>query len=704
MDEDLIRRIEESTDENNKSIRALLAELRRQASRGNLKFRDVQKLGDELKKLATTSKDGKDKLKSLGQEVEKLAKAMSVSAKMQEDIATTSQKLKNSFFALGDAATTGTDRIAFFSDTVQNFPFAGQAITDLGRSLDFNVDNFRSLASVGADFNQSLINLRIASREAFLPLLEFTDLVSSNASTLAGLFGSVNQGTAQLTNLTRQVRSELVPTFAGLGLTTEQLNDFLGTFLEIQRIQNRNQFLDQNEATAALKNYGIEIDKIAKLTGIQRDQLNEAIKAQSNDAVFQTYLRGLTVEQANEQQSLIAGLTGLNPAVGEAVKNILATGFPLGEFEQLLVGTTDGLLDNILALKNNEISSVQFAKALENSSKGFFDTFSPQVIAAGGGLREVANGLTVFNRRFADLSELTEQQRLDVENLTASITTTQESFRQLSSQFQGLQTNVLQALAPGLTVLLNSTTGAINQANNAINFLSKEAPGLVGAAVITGLAGKYLFEYAAQVGIIAAGVRLGMFAPKGLTAAFRGILSPLLKTLKTLGIAVAGIAAALTVLQSLGKVFSDDPSQRASGIGGLAGAAGGAVAGRTIGAGIGAIGGPLGVLIGTTIGGILGQQLGELISSRQKGTLGATGLPAEPANIITTVEKGERVLNTTETAKLANPTPDPRINTLVEANQQMVKSLNTLVGISAKTEKNTENSTRKLANLSSNLV
>jgi len=174
--------------------------------------------------------------------------------------------------------------------------------------------------------------------------------------------------------------------------------------------------------------------------------------------------------------------------------------------------------------------------------------------------------------------------------------------------------------------------------------------------------------------------------------------------LKTLGIAVAGIAAALTVLQSLGKVFSDDPSQRASGIGGLAGAAGGAVAGRTIGAGIGAIGGPLGVLIGTTIGGILGQQLGELISSRQKGTLGATGLPAEPANIITTVEKGERVLNTTETAKLANPTPDPRINTLVEANQQMVKSLNTLVGISAKTEKNTENSTRKLANLSSNLV
>ena len=704
MDEDLIRRIEESTDENNKSIRALLVELRRQASRGNLKFRDVERLGDELKKLANTSKDGKDKLKSLAGEVEKLAKAMSVAAKMQEDIRTTSQKLKNSFFALGDAATTGTDRIAFFSDTVQNFPFAGQAITDLGRSLDFNVDNFRSLASVGADFNQSLINLRIASREAFLPLLEFTDLLSSNASTLAGLFGSVNQGTAQLSNLTRQVRSELVPTFAGLGLTTEQLNDFLGTFLEIQRIQNRNQFQDQNAATAALQNYGIEIDKIAKLTGIQREQLNEAVKAQSDDAVFQTYLRGLTVEQANAQQTLVAGLTGLNPAVGDAVKNILATGFPLGEFEQTLVGTTDGLLDNILALKNGEINTVQFTRALENSSKGFLNNFSPEVLRAGGVIGEVGNALTIFNRRFADLSELTEQQRLDVENLTASITTTQESFRQLSAQFQGLQTNVLQALAPGLTTLLNGTTGAINQANNAINFLSREAPGLVGAAVITGLAGKYLFEYAAQVGIIATGVRLGMFGPRGFGAAFRGILGPLLRTLRTLGVAVAGIAAALTVLQSLGKAFSDDPGERASGVGGLAGAAAGAVGGRIIGGSIGAIGGPLGIALGTTIGGILGQQLGELVSSRQVGTVGATGLPAEPANILTTVERGERVLNAQETAAVNNATPDPRISTLVEANQQMVKQLGMLVQIGAKTEKNTETSTRRLANMNSNLV
>ena len=39
-----------------------------------------------------------------------------------------------------------------------------------------------------------------------------------------------------------------------------------------------------------------------------------------------------------------------------------------------------------------------------------------------------------------------------------------------------------------------------------------------------------------------------------------------------------------------------------------------------------------------------------------------------------------------------------------EVSNKMEKHLNTLVKISAKTEKNTENSTRKLANLNSNLV
>jgi len=228
MDEqELTRAIEKSSANTNKSIQQLVAELKKP---GRANFRDVQALAKELEDLAKKSKTNNKEFKKLADQATELAKKMETNARILDDINSTGRKLTNTFFSLGDAAVTGKDNISFFTESVRNFPFVGAAVADLGKSLDFNIDQFRSLASVGADFSGSLVQLRIASRNAFLPLLEFTDLVAQNSSQLAGLFGSVNQGAVALSGLTRSVRSNLIPEFAGLGITTENLNEFLGTF------------------------------------------------------------------------------------------------------------------------------------------------------------------------------------------------------------------------------------------------------------------------------------------------------------------------------------------------------------------------------------------------------------------------------------------------------------------------------------------
>ena len=703
MDEqELIRAIEKSTANTNTSIQKLVAELKKP---GQANYRDVQKLAKELSDLAKSARTNNAEFKKLADEATELAKKMETNARILDDINSTGRKLTNTFFSLGDAAVTGKDNISFFTESVRNFPFVGAAVADLGKSLDFNIDQFRSLASVGADFSGSLVQLRIASRDAFLPLLEFTDLVAQNSSQLAGLFGSVNQGTIELSKLTRSVRSNLIPEFAGLGITTENLNEFLGTFFDLQRIQNRTQFRDQAEATEAIRSYTIEVDKIARLTGVQREALNNAIKAQRDDSVFQSYLRGLTVEQANQQQALVAGLSGLNPAVGDAVKNILATGFPLGEFESTLVGTTDGLLDNILALRNGEIGTVEFTNRLATSSKQFANTFDPAVLRAGGAIGEVGNNLLALNRNFANLDELTEEQRLNIQNFTSQIGQTQEQLRILGSQFEGLNTAALAQLGPGLGILLNMSNTVLEFSNKAINFLSNKAPGAVATAVIAGQAGKYIFDYATQVAIIAAGTSLG-FRGLGGTLSRLGItLGSIRSVMFALGRSIAVLAAGLSVFANIGKIFGGTDEERRQGTTGLTGNVLGGIA--AMGAGR-AIGGTLGTLIGgpvgTALGVIAGGMIADVLASRDVGTIGATGLPSEPSDIITKVQKGERVLTPKETAAYNNDgMSSSQLGALLEANQQMVKSLNTLVGISAKTEKNTETSTRRLANFG-NLV
>ena len=707
MDEqELIRAIEKSTANTNTSIQKLVAELKKP---GQANYRDVQKLAKELSDLAKSARTNNAEFKKLADEATELAKKMETNARILDDINSTGRKLTNTFFSLGDAAVTGKDNISFFTESVRNFPFVGAAVADLGKSLDFNIDQFRSLASVGADFSGSLVQLRIASRDAFLPLLEFTDLVAKNSSQLAGLFGSVNQGAVELSKLTRSVRSNLIPEFAGLGITTENLNEFLGTFFELQRIQNRSQFRDQEQATQAIRSYTIEVDRIARLTGVQREALNDAIRAQRDDSVFQAYLRGLSVDQANQQQALVAGLQGLNPAVGDAVKNILSTGFPLGEFESTLVGTTDGLLDNILALKSGEIGTVEFTNRLATSSKQFANTFDPAVLRAGGAIGEVGNNLLALNRNFANLDELTEEQRLNIQNFTAQIGQAQEQLRILGSQFEGLNTAALSTLGPGLGLLLSGTNKTLEGVNNAVNFLSNKAPELVAAAVITGQAGKYIFDYIGQVGIIAAGTSIGFRGIGGTLKALSGTV-PLLKTvLFTLTRSIAVLTVALNALAGLGK--ATNPETRGEGVGQIAGSlggyfagrAGGAFIGQRLGGFLGTMAGPIGTILGTVAGGALGGAIGQIFDSRDVGTIGATGLPSEPSDIITKVQKGERVLTPKETEAYNSGMSSSQLGALLEANQQMVKSLNTLVGISAKTEKNTETSTRRLANFG-NLV
>ena len=704
MDEqELIRAIEKSSANTSKSIQQLVAELKKP---GRANFRDIQNLAGELTKLAKNAKTNNEEFKQLADQAAELARKMSINAKLQDDINSTASKLVNTFFSLGDAAVTGKDNISFFTESVRNFPFVGAVAADLGKSLDFNIDQFRALASVGADFSQSLVQLRIASRDAFLPLLEFTDLVAKNSSQLAGLFGSVNQGAVELSKLTRSVRSNLIPEFAGLGITTENLNEFLGTFFELQRIQNRSQFRDQEQATQAIRSYTIEVDRIARLTGVQREALNDAIRAQRDDSVFQAYLRGLSVDQANQQQALVAGLQGLNPAVGDAVKNILSTGFPLGEFESTLVGTTDGLLDNILALKSGEISTVEFTNRLAASSKQFANTFDPAVLRAGGVIGEVGNNLLALNRNFANLDELTEEQRLNIQNFTAQIGRTQEQLRVLGSQFEGLNTAVLSELGPGLGILLRGTGATLEGVNTAINFLSRQAPGLVATAVIAGQAGKYIFDYATQVAIIAAGTSIGFRGFSGTLAKLGLTVGSLRSVLFTLGRSVAVLAAGLSVFGNIGKIVGGTEEEQRRGTAGLTGNVLGGLAAMGVGRALGGtLGGFLGGPAGLALGAIAGGAIADILTSRDIGTIGATGLTSEPSDIITKVQKGERVLTPQETAAYNknDAMSSSQLGALLEANQQMVKSLNTLVGISAKTEKNTETSTRRLANFG-NLV
>jgi len=708
MDEQqLLEELNKILGKNSKELGNLIKELRTRVGRGDS--------GQDLQKALAKLKGNSDKLSASNKkqldELEKLEKQIDSTEKAFKRVKGTLGDVGETLFKLGDAGTKGAEQISFYTDALKTFPILGAAVNDLGKSLDFNIDNFRALASIGADFNQSLVGLRIAARDSRLPLLEFTDFIAGNNEVLAGLFGDATTGAVQIGRLASQVRDELIPQFAGLGITTEQYLDFFSTFLDQQRTQGREDFRSQAATTEALRNYTAEIDQVAKLTGIQREQLNEAVRAQKADAVFQSFLQGLEKTRADQLQIFSAGLDNINPALGSAVKNILATGFPLGEFEQTLVGTTDGLLDNVLALREGQISTAQFAKTLEAGGDTFLNNFDPAVLRAAGNVGEVGNALISVRGRFGDLESIIRQQEAAGDALTSQIGVTQESFRVFKSQIEGLQTNFLEQIGPTVATFLGQSGASLETIGAGIEKFTQTFPKTAATAFAAVTALKYTADFAKEVGIVAAGTAIGtkgtLAGPLGFIGRSMGLLS------KT----IAPLAIGLGVLTSGSMLFDKDKDNNARGIGGLIGTG--------IGGAIGLLGGPMGVAIGATAGNFIGGALGGMVEQRQFGGGLAQGQPAlvgerspelflpnSAGNVEPMVIKNASTGVTAEPAGGGNfarletlaAEQNSNLRMFTEVSDKMEKHLNTLVQISAKTEKNTENSTRKLANLNSNLV
>lgn len=675
-------------------------------------IRQFDQLNDRLKKMAKSAGLADETLEDINDAYVETNKHLRRQHKLQEDLNNSLASLKKGVFSLGDASTKGGEEIATYTGMFKDIPIIGTGLNDFGKSLDFNIDIFRQLASVGADFGQSLIQLRIASRNAALPLLEFSDFISGNSQNLAALFGSVNQGTVVISQFARNIRREVLPELAGLGITTGDYLNFLEVFLEQQRIQGRRERLDQKFVTDGLRTYALELDRVTRLTGVQRDQLNASVKAQRDDAVFQAFLRDLEPQRAAELQTFIAGLENLNPAIGEAVKNIVATGFPFNEFENTLVGTNDGLLDMILNLRNGG-NLEEFAQALSQSADSFIPRFGSQVLRAGGIIGDVGNGLLTFQRRFEDEARIRREQTEAQEAFTKQLGVTQEGFRQFKSSLEGINTAFLQSIGPGIASFLGLTTEKLDGVTKAIQEFTTRFPGAVATAFGAAMFGKYFFEYAEQVGITAlgtyGGLRLAGFGAGGLFSQMVGGLGKIVTRLGGIALLLGSIG---TIFNAREKIGQYETSEQAA-IGGII-----KTITTSIMAGIGALllGASLPVTL--TVGGIAaaltgyqsylgykdvkaeGRALGGDIMKGQPYLVGEKGpeliVPDHKGYVVSNDKLARGTTQTTAVATSATDSMNTQMaelkNVFEEISKNMKRSegsLNTLVGLTTRVIQNT---------------
>lgn len=627
--------------------------------------------------------------------IEKEIKQTESQIKQNEKILEVSKKLGDSFVGIGKAAFEGQGSISAFTDNVRGLGL-------LGNRLDVNIETFRQLSQTGANFGQSIVELRNAAANAALPLDDFASLVASNSQNLAALFGSTTQGAQRIAELGRITREVGIDRLAPLGFTVEEINETLLLNLDAQRRTGvLNQLTDSQRINSAIA-FAEELDRLAKLTGQQRDELRAAIESQKANERFQAALQGQTEETRRRLQGFAATVEGISPQLAEGFQDLIANaGVPVTESALALVQNIPGARNVINDLISGVVSSEQALVQIRDLSAGSIDKFRQATVTGQVEFLQLQGGIIELGRRVTDAGSVLDEQNKSATSLVQNLTTFEQATKVLASQFQQIETGLLRAFGPALGGFVGGIQTAFGKGGSIAVALGA-APGLTAGLIVAGLAGKYLFTETKEIAIIAAGTALGQ---KGMVTQLGGIRGVLGKGLgfagKGLGVlgggaAVIGGAAQASTAETTGG--------KALGVG--SSILGGALAGASLGK----IFGLPGLAVGAGIGGLVG--LAGLMMNDNKRAFGG---PMEAGETYLVGENGPEIVTSgTSSTVTANKDLKDTFNTealetkmssmiteLNSANKtltNMVNGVNTLVAVESRALKAVEKTARKDVN------
>jgi len=211
--------------------------------------------------------------------------------------------------------------------------------------------SFVNLAKTGASFNGDLLALSRSAAEANIPLPKLTAFLQANASTFGNFFGTVQGGANEFIKLASGLKQVTENELAQFGLTTDETQEFLATFLEQERRRGNLQNFTAAQLTANTVHYTKTLAKLSALTGKSVDVLDEQNKAAMGDALFRASMADMDPKAANV---LSTAFGDAGPGVQQLIKDIKNFGQPVNDISRQIAVAAPELIQATRNLINNQ--------------------------------------------------------------------------------------------------------------------------------------------------------------------------------------------------------------------------------------------------------------------------------------------------------------------------------------------------------------
>ncbi len=378
--------------------------------------------------------------------------------------------------SLGAAFSSATPKVSDFTDALSGIPIIGPIIGAVGKAMQDQIDKFRELSTVGADFGGSIDHVRSVAAAAGLSLETYTKTVTENGKSLAMLGGNTTAGAKIFGEVNKSLQGPFQQSLARLGFSMEETAEYTAGYLAQQTRLGRAQRMTQSELNEGAQEYLLQLDMLSRVTGMSRKEAQAALDAQTADKRFKLFYAQMG-SMGDQTKNFMAGLSVANKDFSDGIADlIMNNGVPSAsnEMAQSIALQSPRLVALAQQLREGTISQEEANKVVREEAARMEELAKTQgktqaqFLNLGSNVNLVNSSLVGMSNYGNKAADAAEAQRKAAENAA-------RDQANLDKSLLNLRNTIMDALMPVFKIL----TGVITSSIPAIEKFVKKFANLV---------------------------------------------------------------------------------------------------------------------------------------------------------------------------------------------------------------------------------
>jgi hypothetical protein len=384
----------------------------------------------------------------------------------------TASDLAGNFYDFSKAAMNGTASLGQLALVFKDLPIVGRFAPIIAEIFDYadKLSGFyRNMTKTGASFGGDLFAMSTAAAKSGLTLQSFTAIVSQNSEQFATMGLNVQNGIDKFTQASGALLgpgSKFSKTIFGLGYTADDAGNALATVIGQQGTMGAKNALTADQLAQKTKEYLVELDALAKLTGVSREEQEKLQKEANKDQAFQLFKSRLDGAGKATLNTLENTAKGFGPGFMDAIKygssGIIAPFTKAGEdlnqasrgmYGEIAKTARDLVKAGVPAEEAKRIILEKFGKA-SMSIDNFTSNMNDQQLQVNAGMINNVSAASRFAQALKDSGG-------DVNAAMAKIKKQQDEQATGNASAIGQANQSIQNFGAGLTSMMNKVLGPV---------------------------------------------------------------------------------------------------------------------------------------------------------------------------------------------------------------------------------------------------